>query len=384
MANPILLSKHLTPWNDPESGVRSYILTGRVASYQQSFYFTNRSLTDDGRYLWFYCAFPPAGDANFGRTLGVLDVEADELRHFPETQFLDASPMVDNLNGDAYWCNKTGIWRRGPRATDAVERIARLPDEWFAKGTIHRIATHLTFSADRSDLNIDAELGNRWFVGSVSLSSGKFTVWQEFERCYNHGQFSPTDPDLMLIAQDFWSDKATGERHVIDRNAEGQLYRMWLIRRGESAQPLMPKFQRATHEWWSADGRAVYYVDGQHGTIRIDLANGERKVMNPYGTWHAHASANERYFVADVTREPGGFYRGGAADVIFYSGETHKLARIARLPALNSREEQSVYHPDPHPQFADHDELVVYTTTVHGRLDVALTPVETLIQATTS
>jgi hypothetical protein len=72
-----------TPVTHPESGVTIYVLTRRVAPLQQGFYFVNNSMSDDGRYLWFHCAFPPS----LGRTLGVVDFQTGEVRHFPETQF---------------------------------------------------------------------------------------------------------------------------------------------------------------------------------------------------------------------------------------------------------------------------------------------------------
>ena len=66
-------SKLFTPWADPETGVTVYIMTEKVAPVQQSFYFVNEGLSGDGRYLWFYCAFPPSGSNASGRTLGVAD-----------------------------------------------------------------------------------------------------------------------------------------------------------------------------------------------------------------------------------------------------------------------------------------------------------------------
>ena len=53
-------SNLFTPVTHPESGVTIHVLTRRVAPVQQGFYFVNDSMSADGRYLWFYCAFPPA------------------------------------------------------------------------------------------------------------------------------------------------------------------------------------------------------------------------------------------------------------------------------------------------------------------------------------
>ena len=56
------LSRHpyFTEWTDPVSNVKSYVLTQAAAPLQQSFYFTNSSLSADEKYLWFYACYPPA------------------------------------------------------------------------------------------------------------------------------------------------------------------------------------------------------------------------------------------------------------------------------------------------------------------------------------
>ena len=38
---------------DPKSGVVSYVLDARIAEEQQSLYFTQKSMTEDGRFLVF-------------------------------------------------------------------------------------------------------------------------------------------------------------------------------------------------------------------------------------------------------------------------------------------------------------------------------------------
>ena len=53
-------SKHFTTHVDPKSKMKYAVLSTHVAPIQQGFYFVNSCFSDDGRYLWFYCAFPPA------------------------------------------------------------------------------------------------------------------------------------------------------------------------------------------------------------------------------------------------------------------------------------------------------------------------------------
>ena len=72
-------SKHFEPFIDPKTGVKSYVLKTKVAGQQQGFYFVNRAMDEQGRYLWFYCTNPPA----VYMTLGVVDFEDDEVRWFP-------------------------------------------------------------------------------------------------------------------------------------------------------------------------------------------------------------------------------------------------------------------------------------------------------------
>jgi hypothetical protein len=178
-------------------------------------------------------------------------------------------------------------------------------------------------------------------------------------------------------------DKNTGTPHGCDRDKNNKSKRMWTIRRGEKAKPVPPKWNSATHEWWSADGRYIYYIDLKNGTVRIDQSTGKSKLVNPYGRWHSHASKDNNYFVADNKADKQGYYRGCASNVLFYNRLTGKKVDIVtKAPALSTPKNPSVYHVDPHPQFVHHDRYVVYTTSVLGRIDVALVRVSDLIYAT--
>ncbi|MBN1934072.1 MAG: hypothetical protein JW934_05385, partial [Anaerolineae bacterium] len=281
-------SKLFTPWTDPTSGVTSYILTHKVAPVQEAFYFVNANLTDDERYLWFYCAFPPSGTAAQGRTLGVVDFAAQEVRHFPDTQFNHASPCIDAKTGTVYWGMGNAVWRRGPSVQDRAELINRLPEDLVKLRTVHRIATHLTRSADGRAFFIDAAIGLQWVFGALPVDGSDFELWHAFQRNHNHAQFSPIDPDLVLLAQENHPDPITGLNFRIED-------RLWLLRRGEAPRPIFSTPTRVTHEWWDADGQHVWCIRSETGVWRVDIATqAVEEIAWPGGRWHSHSSATGR------------------------------------------------------------------------------------------
>jgi hypothetical protein len=344
-----------------------------VAPIQQSFYFTNQSLTDDGRFLWLYCSFPPGGDAYYGRQLAVIDFAEQELRHFPETQFMDASPHVDKGTGEVYWTTGLEIWKRGPLPGDKATRVAIFPSELANNRRPLRIATHLTLSADKKAFAIDALLGADCFVGDLPID-GKtpFRLWQAFARCYNHAQFNPIDPNLILMAQDGWFDPATGKKGTTED-------RMWLLQRGEKARPVCPNNPLNSdwrgHEWWDADGVHVWYIDYRKGTEKINILTGERTNVWPSGHTHSHNDQKSRYLVGDISPIRDQFR------VAFFNIQTGKEINIASdLPLLSYP--RSTYHIHPHPQFCLNDQYICYTTNALGTVNVALVSVDQLVERT--
>ncbi len=360
-----------TAWRHPVNGVESLVLTERPAPAQFSFYFTNRSFTDDGRYLWVACAFPPPGGGSACPVLGVVDFERDEMRVYHETQFSDASPLVDARSGEIYWIAGLDLWRRGPEADARPMRLNRFSPE-LAKGRRpHRISTHLTFSADRAYVNLDAELGTEWFVGEFPLDGSPARIWQTLDCCYNHGQFSPTDPDLQLIAQDGWTDPATGVHG-------DYTHRMWLLRRGQEAEPI---YQEPTpmhgHEWWDPSGRQVWYVHYGVGVKRVNIETRQTVLVWPRHVSHAHANRSGQFLVADL--EASG--PQPRCHVVFYNVATGKEIEIVSHPALPDTAARAG-HLHPHPQFCCNDRYVCYTTNVYGRIDLALVRTSELVART--
>ena len=363
-------SKHFVKRQD-ESGAVYYVLATHVAPQQQGFYFVPASMDDEGRYLWFYCTFPPASY----RTLGVVDFTTDEVHHFPETLCLDASPMVDTLTGEVYYADERALYKRSPKPEMPVEKICDLPKEFFErKARVIIPATHLTFSPDRKQVFLDARTTKGFVAGALTLATGEFKVWTRPEYCRNHGQFNPVYPDLALMAEEFDTNE-DGSYRSIRTDENGVFMRLWTVKANGEEKVWAPlNLERATHEWWSADGRKIYYCkydeNGNNGVCGIDYFTGEHKLVAPVRAWHAFSSVDDSLFVFD---ENDGFYRGCASRVGLYNTKTGKKVYFNSYnPPLNPPDQPSQYHLDPHPRFNARETYIVFTTVTNGRTDLAV------------
>jgi len=360
-----------TPVTHPKSGVTSYVLTRKVAPVQQSFYFVNDSMSADGRYLWFYCAFPPSGSMSGGRTLGVVDLQTSDVRHFPETQFSSVSPYVDPATGDAYWMSGATVWKRGPHADAKSERVNSVPDEVLGGRRIVRSATHLTRSPDGRAFFIDMALETQWLYGSLPVDGGPFQLWARLDRNHNHAQFSPTDPTVALLAQENHKDQVTGLTFQITD-------RLWLLKHGQAPRPIFRTPTVVSHEWWDADGQHVWCVAGNE-TWRVRIADGAvEKIAFPRHCWHSHSSQDGRLIVGDSNTR---FYRGCPSTVHFLNRNTGKVITLVENPERPDYIGQN-YHIDPHPRFVYGDRYIVFTTTIRGEVDLAIVPVAALFTQT--
>jgi len=369
-----------TRWTNPSSDVSSLVLTERIAPVQQSFYYTHPSFSDDGQFLWLRLGYPPQGGMHSVQTLGVVDFQAEEVRHYPETQFPAESVMVEPDTGVAYWTNQFDVWKRGPRANDQAVRVGVFPQD-LADGRLSLLATHPTFSADRRSLNIDARFIRNdgtpvCFLGELPLDGSPFELWQKVDGQYlDHGLFSPVDPDLQLIAHEFWQDAGrTGQ--LCDGSTP--YHRIWLARRGGKIEPLLKEpVTHSGHEWWSADGQHIYYLHYGTGVKKVDLTTRQESLVWPGHLSHAHCDRAGHYFVADRMDEPG----NPDCHVIFLNTLSGKTVEIVNRGPLNPGLTRCT-HLHPHPQFCLNDRYICYTTTVHDQVDVALTPVADLIALT--
>jgi hypothetical protein len=366
------LSKHpyFEPWVDPQTGIVSYILQERVAPLQQSFYFVNPSVSPDEEWLWFYTAYPP----NRQKTLGAVSLNPAEplIKHFPQGGFSGASPMIAPAGDAVYFCMLNRVYKMDLKGR--VEVVCTLDEDYIGHRNYNRLATHLTMSADGRYLLLDGDLGSFWWVGIGDLETGEVRVLKEFGSHHNHAQFSPIDPRLFVIPEDWWHDKIDGRRFKYD-------HRLWLMDVDQTRyEPVRPKdwdsgyTSNASHEWWSQDG-LICWNDYQIGAFECDPYTLEATHVWHRSLCHVHCSSDRRYWCADDSPYQ---WNQRPCEIWFYDRqtgqETHIVTAMPQPPMP-----RNPYHLDPHPQFSPQDGWVIYTTTVRGMIDVALTPVQGIL-----
>lgn len=393
-------SKHFTTHVDTVSGVKIAVLSTRIAQIQKNFYFINSAWSDDGRYMWFVCAYPPAAGAH----LAVIDFLTDEIHAFPET---GEGALVDHRNGELYWGRPQGIFKRTPNPSDKYVQIAKMPTYIKDMGASF-CGTHLTFTPDYQELLADIQTREGSVIGTFNIVTGEFTEWYRTQPgvCYNHGQLNPLDGNVCMCSHEFSRSKEYNEPHP-PKYVDGIYPRLQIITRDGKRTMLKPYRNFGGHEFWAPDGKSIYYQNSAYrtfkskelfgcevGTLVQDMLDGsapkvvcEVDIPGGAGVWHAHCSTDQKYFVMDGAYGTGEFplWRGCETCIHFYNRETGKLFKfLTKNPVVEgwSLENQGGYHIDPHPRFNLNDRLISFTTTICGRVDAAFVSTNQLVEAT--
>lgn len=389
MYNPFC-SKLFTTHIDPVSGVRIAVLSKHVAPIQQNLYFVNSGWSDDKRFYWFQCAYPPA----VGHIAAVIDFLIDEIHFFPET--LGATNgVVDGRTGNLYWANTYGVHMRTPYPDDKPVRIARLPEE-CRKAMPTRVGTHITFTPDYKELLVDIMMPIGTIIGTFKIETGEFREWYRTDFHYDHAQMNPMDSNVCMCAHEhsYDPDKGVYEKPPLE---DGIYPRMNIITRDGKRKMIPPMGNYATHEWWAPDGKSIFYLNSGYweggtytGIIAQDFLDGSEPQIVcrvvPGGSTVAHGSCSkdQNYFVFDGF-EPDKWWRGATSMIYFSNRETGKQIRfLSKNPVVEgwTPEDSCPYHIDPHPRFVLEDSMITFTTTICGRVDLAMVSVDELIEAT--
>lgn len=365
---------YFTKYVDAKSGVVSYILTKKLGQVQQHFYFSQPSITEDGRYMWIRVANPPM--PTFTYALVSLDSENPFIRHFPQAGGvgLGNCPVITPEQDGLYFALDDCIYKVD--MVGNVTKVVQLDPDFVKYRYCERLFTHGSVSCDNKYIALDMHISDKYYVGIGNIKTGEVKILNNFGRCYNHALFSPTKPDIMLIDQDWWREAHTGEYFPIDN-------RMWLIGiEGNYFEPVIPKMfygrdgTEIAHDFWSDDGK-LCWIDYAKGAYECDIDTKEICHVWKRPICHSHASSDRSMWCGDQSPYA---WQTEPCKVLFYDRKTDKEIEIfSALPAPKA--ERKYYHNDPHPQFAAKDRYIVSTTTVYdGAVDIAITPVEPLLE----
>ena len=373
------ISKHpyFEEYIDPKTGVKSYILTERVGFAQQHFYFTNTSVTHDGKYLWIRYINPPALVCNLA--VVSLDPENPFIRSFPGAGYSGEGNMPGIMPGTHDAVIPIGKTVYKVSIDGEITPLISLPEEIVKDRIPDVLLTHVSFSNDNKMIAFDTFVGDKTYLSVGYLETGEVKILTKMAGMFDHAMFCPTETSLMLVDQDGWSDSYSGE-HFVFQN------RMWLLdAEGTRFEAVIPNSwfghgSKICHDFWCFDG-TLCYLDYEKGTYECDIKTGKHTHVWKRPVCHCHTNSDRSMWVADQTPYE---WNDKPCRVIFYDRKTNKELDIFSAmpyPNMDFRYSSSCYHIDPHPAFTEDGEWIISTTTVRdGNVDVAITPVAPLAE----
>ncbi len=373
MNSPLARHPFFISYIDPASGAQSFILNERVAPSQAVIYFVNPAISADEKWLWFSCGYPPSPH----KRLGVVSLDPDNpvIKVFQEATFHAETPLVMPGGDSCLFGSETSVYEIDVHGN--LKTVVTIPNGILQDRPLARVSTHLTISADGKYVLIDGDYAAaRWFIALGDLATGEVRQLKEFTYHMNHAQFSPVDPTLFSVAQDWWKDPVSGKFYPYDQ-------RIWLMDTlGTLFEPLRPTDwnhhgSSACHEWWDKQGR-MCWVDYAQGAMRCDVETRTVEHIWKRPLCHAHCSPDSLYWCADQNPYE---WNTKPVDVLFFNSVTgNEIPIFAQMP--KPPYPRSPLHLDPHPHFSPKGTYIASMTTVRGLVDVAVTPVEQLVERT--
>ena len=190
-------SKGFRKYVEPETKVVSYILDSAFPGYNhQSLYFTQKSMTDDGRFLVFNIS---GNKLKNHKHIAVYDFKLDKAFRISSSGKI---PYLDVAAAKLYYINQRGVYCHDlAKDPTKAELITPLPEELKEYGYVNWYCTHPTLTRDRKKMFLDIQVSKKRYVqGLLDLETGKFDKWGETDFHINHGQIHPFRDDLALCA----------------------------------------------------------------------------------------------------------------------------------------------------------------------------------------
>jgi oligogalacturonide lyase len=372
-----------TSWMDPDTGHRVVRLTNEPGS--ASLYFNQNGYTADGKNLVYTT---PEG-------ISLLDLEKRDARSVVKgrVRLIDAGRKTPRVyysrDGLLYWTDtstgetrKIGTLPEGGSVATVNADETLLAGTYIEGGARKPRPTPAGNAAQGHPLDQPRNKGQmmeeRWAsrlpmaMFTMRIDTGEVKVIHKANDWLNHLLFSPTDPGLVLFCHE-------GPWHKVDR--------LWSIRADGTQLRKLHKRTMAMeifgHEFWSADGRTVWYDLQTPRGEDFWLAN--YSVDNGARTWY-HLQRDEWSIHFNVSKDgtmicgdggdPGQVARAGNGQWIYlFRPETRKdegLQDPAFVQTGVLRAEKLVnmakhqYRLEPNVSFTPDQKWVVFRSNMFG------------------
>jgi oligogalacturonide lyase len=250
-ATPSTSSPTHDEWVDPDTGHRVVRLS-RVSGESESFYFHQNAFTESGDKM----VFANTG-TDHSRNLFVLDWKSRSIQ--PLTDGGTNRGEVVAPRGRRIYYTRDSVIYSTHLDTRITKRVAELPagwrgltvnaDETLLAGAYGEGAAEIARGQPRSywfKAIHDAKLPHLLFT--VEIATGKLQVILRGNDWFNHVQFSPTDPGLLMFCHE-------GPWQLVDR--------IWQVRTDGSGLKLVHQRsvtnEIAGHEFWAPDGKRAWF-----------------------------------------------------------------------------------------------------------------------------
>jgi len=345
-------------WTDPESGVTSHIfdpdgMTGTRA------YPSGDVATSDGSSLWLQ-----GNDSERGWQPVVLDTESGTLETVPEfgpgdeairDQPARGAPVVDPDTGTAYAVVGDTVRKRTPGGDCAVVGSPTA----VVDPSVSVPPQQPTLSADGERLSLTLDSGRQSFVGAMALDPGRFDDWQSFDAPHGHAQFSPADPNLLLVTRNPWQG---------DPESESRENSLRLIRESLGARPLSNLSKGRYHRvFWSGDAASLWVVDARHGLGVLDVQTAFFEWVWAGSCSGGAVSGDDRQLVRTTHRDDG--------QRRLECSRRNRDSSVAIVSAMPGSVDGI---SSGSPRFVCEHRSLMYTTTVRGEPELALASVRGL------
>ncbi len=356
-----------TPQGISTVNLRTWAVEILVPKTNADLMFTGRA----GRNVYFSVTEPGEGQAmDRAKTVYVIDVDTRRSREICRAP----NGNINSVNADETLL--VGFVAHGsqplqPNATDPRNRRFGQA-EYSANGPDGRPLNFARAKGVRMLQRWAARYPMELFV--IDVATGERRVIHQTNEWIGHSQFSPTDPQQIIFCHE-------GPWHRVDR--------MWAIRadgaqRRKTHQRTM-NFEIFGHEWFSPDGKAVYYdLQTPRGQVfwvaSVDLETGRRiyrRVERNDWSVHFNASPDGQSFAGD----------GGDADMVAHAPDGKWLVLFRPEPIVDEdpqsdqpgmieteylRSERLVdlsnhdYRLEPNLTFTPDGKWIVFASNMHG------------------